>query len=245
MQVKGGVLLVGLLLAALPALASTGQPERLLRVYGPGGPHAAMAACAERYREHYGYEVAVIRAMPQELERRLAEDGDIYFGGAEYMLVDVVERNPELLDLQTAENLHPRRIGILTRRGNPLGISGLDDLQRDGVDLLDVKLENMQSFQTGPGGERGRIREVVYTGQHGVSAWLEREHIDAWITYRSWHLQLEEHAEFIDLSAHPQGQRYTPVAVTSHSRQREVALHFIDFLKSDAAREIFEAHGWY
>lgn len=243
MKTVSTVLLCCLLYAATPWASVTGS-GKVLRVYGPGGPHHVIEECAELFRLQHGVEVAVIRAMPHDLEKRLRTDGDIYFGGAEYMLDDFVRSNPDVLDMNTVEHLHPRRIGILVRKGNPLQISGIADLARDGVDILDVKLENMRGFH----GEADRLSRniwsIQYTGQQGVSAWLASGEIDAWVTYKSWHVSLMDASDFIEIPG-DEGLRFIPVALTRRSQYRLEAANFIDFLKSETGRKIFEEHGWY
>lgn len=233
-----------LLLLTVPSWGEMEAADPVLRVYGPGGPHHVMRECAELYRQLHGVPVAVIRAMPNETLRRLREDGDIYYGGADNMLVDLVDRDPALIDLATMEELHPRRIGILVRKGNPLKIRCAEDLAAENVDLLVVKLERMGLFH--PETETGfsNLGHLTFTGQQGVEAWREREHLDAWVTYKTWYQQVAEETEFVDLSHLPGGTRALPIALTSRTTKREAALHFIDFLKSAPAREVFEEHGW-
>lgn len=233
----------GGLLLALAAGAAGETSSTVLRAYGPGGPHHVLEDCADLFKAKHGVEVDIIRALPHELERRLSEDGDLYFGGAEYMLEEFDRRNPGVIDLTTVERLHPRRIGIIVRKGNPLGIEDLDDLRREGVDLLDVKLENMRHFHLGPNDGHGNIRHFEYTGQRGVAAWRFTPELDAWITYRSWHATLGDQADFIEIPG-DQGIRYTPMALTRRTPHRAAAAAFISFLKSDEARRIFIEHGW-
>ncbi|MBE0501234.1 MAG: substrate-binding domain-containing protein [Desulfuromonadales bacterium] len=67
--------------------------------------------------------------------------------------------------------------------------------------------------------------------------------IDAWITYKSWHIELEEHSEFVEL----QGDgtlRFIPIALTQRTTYPNEANEFIAFLQSDKARTIFSDHGW-
>lgn len=157
------------LLSAASAWGSTQDLAKTLRVYGPGGPHHVIEECASLFQKRHGVKVVVIKALPWELDERLSLDGDIYYGGAEYMLEAFANRNPGVLDMLTVEKLHPRRIGILVRKGNPQLIDGIDDLTLDGVDLLDVKLENMRYFH-GSTSPLGSIRRFAYTGQEGVRA---------------------------------------------------------------------------
>ena len=73
--------------------------------------------------------------------------------------------------------------------------------------------------------------------------WRSRPELDAWVTYKSWHVGLEGEADFIELSG-DDAVRFTPAALTRRTPQREAALQFIEFLKSPEARKIFVRHGW-
>lgn len=243
MTSKRWLIVFGWLLYAATVTTSTDASTSVLRAYGPGGPYHALTECADLFFEKHGVEVKIIRALPHDLESRLPEDGDIYFGGAEYMLEEFDRQNPGVLDMSTAERLYPRRIGIIVRKGNPLDIRGVEDLKREGAGLLDVKLERMRHFHVGEDGGLGRVAKHVYTGRQGVEAWLSSPEIDAWITYRSWHFSLEEQSDFIEIPGE-EGLRYTPVALTQRTPYVEEAANFIRFLKSDEARLIFESHGW-
>lgn len=237
-------LLLGIwLLHVMPAAASTESQTKVLRAYGPGGPHHVLQECAERFRQTHGVDVQIIKALPHDLESRIPVDGDLYFGGAEYMLEEFDRTNPGVLDVSTTAHLYPRRIGIIVRKGNPLGIMGVEDLRRPGVDILDVKLENMRHFHLTSESGLGNIRHHEYTGRQGVGAWLDSPEIDAWITYKSWHLTLTEHADFIEIPG-DHALRYTPMALTHRTPYPQEAMNFIRFLKSDEARRIFEEHGW-
>lgn len=206
-------LLGSLLLLAATAGASTVAPLKTVHVYGPGGPHHVLAECAEIFMEKHGVKVVVIRVLPHDLAEKLGENGDIYYGGAEYMAEEFDRSNPGLLDMTSVEKLHPRRIGIIVRKGNPQNIKGIEDLSRQGIDLLDVKLENMRHFHGTETDRSSNIRRFVYTGQQGIDTWQSSPDIDAWVTYKSWHAQLEKSADFIEIPG-DHALRYTPVALT-------------------------------
>ena len=244
MSLKFWLVIGCLLLQVTTVGASTNASSKVLRVYGPGGPHHVIEECAKLFTEKHGVSIAVIKAFPHDLEKKLREDGDIYYGGAEYMLEDFARSNPGVLDLTSRENLHPRRIGVLVRKGNPLDIMGTECLSEAGVEILDVKLENMREFHGKSSGLSSNIRRFEYTGQQGASAWLSTPEIDAWVTYKTWHLFLEENSDFIEISG-AAGLRFTPIALTQQTPHRQAATKFISFLKSEEARQIFEEHGWY
>ena len=81
------------LLQIATSTAAADTQNKMLRVYGPGGPHHVLQECADIYLDRTGVDVAVIKALPYDLERKLPEDGDIYYGGAEYMLEDFNRKN--------------------------------------------------------------------------------------------------------------------------------------------------------
>ena len=232
-----------LILLAANDLASPENPVKALKVYGPGGPHQVLTECAELFRERHGIEVIVTKALPHNLDERVRTDGDIYYGGAPCMLAEFDQRNPGVLDMSSVEQLYPRQVGILVRKGNPLDIKGLDCLAREDVTLLDVKLENMRHLHGAHPGVSGNLRHLAYTGRQGVAAWLANPEIDAWVTYRSWYLNLEEAAEFVEFPGED-ALRSTPIAITNRTKHPQEARLFIEFLKSDEAYEIFQKHGW-
>jgi accessory colonization factor AcfC len=237
-------LFLTLLMHVAMAAASTKESDRVLRVYGPGGPHHVIEECAAIFQEQHGINVQVVRALPHNLELRLREDGDLYYGGAEYMLEGFDRRNPGVLDMASVENLHPRRIGIVVRKGNPLSIDGVEDLKKNKIGILDVKLENMRHFHGDPSVLSNNVQWLEYTGKQGTEAWLKTPRIDAWVTYKTWHLTLQEESDFIEIPGEI-GVRFTPMALTQRTQNKEEANQFIAFLKSTRARQIFEQHGWY
>lgn len=240
---KSWVLVTCFLLYVLTAAATAESLKKTLRVYGPGGPHLVMEECADLFQQKHGIEVVIQKALPHNLGERIDLDGDIYYGGAECMLEEFALRNPGVLDLSTVEKLHPRKIGIIVRKGNPHAIESPEDLAEKKIGLLDVKLENMRDFHGSEEDLPGNIRKHVYTGQQGLIAWITSPEIDAWVTYKSWHIKLRDGAEFIEIP--DAALRFTPAALTLRTPHREEAQSFLSFLKSEEAQGIFRKHGWY
>lgn len=243
MKIKVWISVVIFLSFVATTQATTENPVKTLRAYGPGGPHQALEECASLFKESHGVEVLITRALPHDLGRRLREDGDIYFGGAEYMLESFVQDHPDIIDVTSVQRLSPRRIGIIVRKGNPLNIQSTDDLHEECINILDVKLENMRLFHGDPECCSSHIRSSVYTGRQGVRAWKTLPKIDAWVTYKSWHNLIEEESEFIEIPG-DYAFRFTPIALTKRTPLRKEAELFVDFLKSEEARLIFQKHGW-
>lgn len=223
------------------ALAEAETPD--LRAFGPGGPHLAIQEAARAFEKSHGISVGVVKASPKELAEKLRSEADLYFTGAEYMLEEFAAENPGALDLATAVKLPPRRIGILVRKGNPLGVRSIGCLNADGVDILAAHLENIEPILAmNEDGEDISYIEV-YTGSEGAKAWRDKPHIDAWITYRSWHVLLKNESEFVELTCNGT-LRHPMAAIASRTDKREAAQRFIDYLLSEEARHIFRKHGW-
>lgn len=236
-------LAAGILLCALSAPAPADQSHPALRVYGPGGPHEALSECATLYRRLHGDAVLVLRSGPVTMSQKVALDGDLYYGGAEFMLEEFDRDNPGVLDRATVAFLYPRRVGIIVRRGNPLGIRSLTDLDRAGVRVMKVTLEKVSEFHevsTDPDGSR---HPVAHSGEEALKAWRADPDIDAWITYRSWHRVLAAEADFIEIPDE-RALRFTPIAITAATPHRAKAAKFIAFLKTPEAGRIFAEHGW-
>ena len=53
------ILCGGFLLQIATATASTDTPDKVLRIYGPGGPHHVLQECADLYLKKTGVDVAV------------------------------------------------------------------------------------------------------------------------------------------------------------------------------------------
>ncbi|HEY5998492.1 MAG TPA: substrate-binding domain-containing protein [bacterium] len=231
-----------LLPLAAPAPVSADGPHTVLRAYGPGGPHEVLKECAALYHKLYGETVMVFRGGPGTLRQKVALDGDLFYGGAEYMLEDFDRANPGLLDMRTVERLHPRRLGIVVRKGNPRGIRGLEDLRRTGIRVLQASFENVSGYRGGTAAGASRDSEE-HTGTEALKAWRSHPEIDAWITYRSWHAVLAGEADFIEIAGDG-ALRFTPIALTTRTSHRQAAARFVAFLKSPEAERIFRQHGW-
>ncbi len=214
-----------------------------LLVYGPGGPYLPMRECAEAFSREFSIPVQVVKGQPDQIAERVATDGDVYYGGAPYMMEDFIRDYPGVVDAATVRQLFPRRIGIIVRRGNPKGILGTADLSRPGVAILDVGLENMEAFRgDAPGGTKN-VGLHVTSGEEGFAAWTAHPELDAWVTYRSWFVRLTDGEAFVPIDG-PGGLRGTPVALTSRTRRPHEARAFLDYLSTDAARRIFQTYGW-
>ncbi len=215
-----------------------------LRIFGPGGPYLPMTECASLYSATGNIEAEVTKGTPRSWIEELRRDGDLVYGGAEYMLVDFDREYPGIIDTGSITNLYPRTVGIMVRPGNPGGISSLKDLSGPGITVLNVELEAMGEIQGRYPGVKDNVTVSVVTGEDGVREWLANRAVDAWITYESWHVKLADESGFVPLAGDDALSRQTPIAVVKAGKKRTDAEAFIAFLKSAGAHRIFREKGW-
>jgi accessory colonization factor AcfC len=214
-----------------------------LAVYGPGGPYEPVRACAENFSREFGIPVTVVKGQPEAIAQRVATDGDVYYGGAPYMMDDFIRAHPGVVDASTVRELFSRRVGIIVRRDNPKGIRGVADLSRPGGAVLDVALENMEALRGDPPGGGADVGRRVVSGEEGFAAWEGDPGLDAWVTYRSWFVRMTHGEEFLPIAG-PDALRATPVALTRRTQRRADAMAFVDYLATDAAHRVFQEYGW-
>jgi accessory colonization factor AcfC len=216
---------------------------KTIHIYGPGGPYKAMKECAEAFMRQQSIRVDIVKGTPDARIGQARQDADIVYGGAEYMLEDYNRDYPGLIEMSTVEPLYVRQIGIIVRKGNPKQIESLEGLSQKHIRVLNVELEKMEEYQDKLPGIRGNIYRSVVTGEEGIAVWQSIAELDAWITYRTWYIQLSETTDFIPLND-PFAYRATPIAFTVHPKRIDDASLFIRFLKSDDAHLIFKNWGW-
>jgi accessory colonization factor AcfC len=241
----------GLLLLLLGVLSPAGGEERILRLYGPGGPLAPMQECAELFARRHQVQVIVVAGPESRWLDQARKDADLIFGGAEYMLTQWAQKYPGLIDEGSRTSLYVRPAAILVRPGNPKGIRSLADLARPGLNLLDVNGAGQVGLWEDLAGAQGlipalqkNIRVSVTTTAEAIEQWRSRPELDAWITFESWHHRLKEETEVVRLPVKQRLYRGTPIALASSTRQPELARMFVEFFKTPEAHALFRKWGW-
>ncbi|GAB2683637.1 hypothetical protein GCM10027037_00730 [Mucilaginibacter koreensis] len=78
----------------------------------------------------------------------------------------------------------------------------------------------------------------------GIEAWKKDQSYDAWITYASWHENLKDVTQVVELPLASRLFRGTPVALTSNTKHAAQAKQFIQFLQSIDGHALLEKWGW-
>jgi len=203
------------------------------------------------YSKRTHLQVVVTSGPEKNWMGEAAQDADLIFGGAEYMLTEFGMQHPGFLAAGSRQELYPRAFGIVVRRDNPKRIRGLRDLARPGVKLLDMNAAGQLGAWEDLAGRRGLIPGIegnialsVETSAEATEAWKTRPDLDAWMTYVSWGRRLGDDAKVVQLPIEERIYRGTPIAVAARTTQRALAEGFVKFLKSPQAHAVFVRWGW-
>ena len=225
--------------------------EKTLKAYGPGGPLGPMKECAEIFSKENNVKVEVVAGPTPKWIEQARQDADIIFGGAEYMLTEFVQKYPGLADEKTRTSLYIRPAGILVRKGNPKKIRNLADLTKNGVKIIDVNGAGQLGLWEDMAGAKGLIPGIqknitlsVTSSAEAIEKWKSMPELDAWITYESWHYRLKDITDLVRLPAKERTYRGTPIAITTITKNNELANQFIEFLKTEKAHKVFQKWGW-
>ncbi|RRA50392.1 substrate-binding domain-containing protein [Acidipila sp. EB88] len=230
---------------------AAGAFAQTLHVYGPGGPLAPMQACAAQYTAQTHHPVIVTGGPEKQWFAAAQMDGDVIYGGAEYMLTQFDMEHPGFLLAGSRTDLYKRTAGILVRPGNPKHIQTLADLAKPGIHLLDVSGAGQLGLWEDIAGRSGlidglqrNIAMTVATSAEGMHAWATRPQLDAWITYESWQQRMPQEAALVRLPPEMRIYRGTPIAFTQRSTLKAEAKAFLAQLRTPACHSVFIHAGW-
>lgn len=225
--------------------------EEVIHVYGPGGPLGPMKELAERFSKQYKLKVEVTAGPEANWINQAKTDADVFFGGSEYMLQEMVSKYPELLDETTRTTLYPRAAGILVRKGNPKKIEGIKDLTKPGMKIIDVNGAGQLGLWEDLAGRQGLIPGIqqniarsVKSSAEAIDLWKNSKDLDAWITYESWHYRLTDETDLIQLPEAEKLYRGTPIAIAKTTDNKKTAQQFVAYLKTEEAHQVFQKWGW-
>ena len=223
----------------------------VLNVYGPGGPKGPMEELALKFTEETGIKVNLVAGPQSAWLDSAKQNADLIYGGSEYMLTELAGNHSNLIDEDTRTELYARASGILVRKGNPKNIQSLEDLAKEGIEIIDVNGAGQLGLWEDLAGRKGLISDIqnniaisVTSSAEAIEQWKADSKYDAWITYESWHYRLTEETDLVELPEDEKLYRGTPIAITKDSINKENAQKFIDYLKTESSHEVFVKWGW-
>jgi len=237
-----------LLFVALPASAGARQS---VVVFAGSASQPALEEAANAFQAKTGIQVVLHSGGSGALlnQIQLTGQGDVYIpGSSDYM---EKARSLELVDSEvTIAYLIP---AIIVAKGNPLGIKGLQDLQRPGLRIgiadpngvcvglyaVEILEANAMVNKVRPN-LRGMVESCAKT-----AAMIPLNMVDVVIGWREFAKWKPEMMEAV-LLAQDQVYRlaYIPAAMLKKARNREGAEAFIAFLNSADGQAIFHKWGY-
>jgi len=241
--------------AALVALALAGLRrgggDEALFVYVGAGFRLPVEEAAGRFREQTGIPVELSFGGSGCVlaQASLSRRGDLYMPGEEFFMAQARRRDMIVAERPIA-HMWPV---VLVQEGNPLGITGLDDLRRAG---LRVGLGDPEATACGIAADallqrRGlkapvaanQIMAALNVNELGTAVALEA--LDAAI---AWDATADLFAADVDVVAIPPGvgRRTTiPLGILSYSKRPEAARRFLEFMASpEGGVAVFREHGY-
>lgn len=222
-------------------------------MFSTGLPAIPLRSAISVFEKKYDVKFEVIAGpLEQWLSDVLAGDGDIVSVGAEYMMDDLQEEHG-LIVPETRTTVGYRRSVIIVRKGNPKGIKGIEDLaERDDIKILicrgacqrglwdDVASKAMLTDEI-----RRKIVEYGTGCLDTYQRWRRSEgRIDAAIVWNVYGVVWPNDCDVIELPRELQVYRSTNVAVLKSTKNEKLARMFVDFLKTEESKNIYERWGW-
>lgn len=242
---------------AAPGLARA-QARAPVRAFGPGGPAPAMRAAAAAFQQASGVPVEIIAGPTPSWVGRVAQEADLIFSGAEYMMDDFTTQFRDLVLPESRTTLFLRPSVLLVRKGNPRGYAGLRDLlARPAAEARilatggagQVALWEDVAGRTGDLGMlramRERIVQVAPNTGAAQQAWRARpDAYDAWLVWNIWQVAAPELADIVEIEEPFRIWRSTGTVLTRRGAEREEVRRFAGFLAGPEGAAIFRRLGW-
>jgi accessory colonization factor AcfC len=232
------------------------QPrDGVIRVFGPGGPHAAFIKAAKAYEEKTGNNVEVTFGPESRWSKDAQQGADLIFGSSEQSMTAFLETY-RFMDSEMVEPLYIRRAVIVVPKGNPKKIQGFADLLKPGTKVIATEGKGVYNT-SGTGvwedvaGRLGSLEDVkqlrknIISFEKGSGASFrafKKRNADAWITWIHWPTDHPDVADYVELEDERRIYRVTNVVVSPEADPE--TQDFISFVKSIAGAKIFATEGW-
>lgn len=228
-----------------------------INLYGPGGPHVPLIELADQYKKISDVDVVVNYGPQNSWNEKALQNADILFGASEQSALAIATDHANKFDFRDIQPLYLRRAIILVKKGNPKAISGLRDLAKPNVGIIAPDGAG-RSNTSGTGVWEdmiGRSKDInfvkdfrkniiSFTPNSGTARkmFLEDDKVDAWITWIDWAKSNPDYGDVVEIE--DELVVYRDVNIVANKNASEEVLKFIEFLKSDKAKSIFEKYGF-
>ena len=248
-------------MAAVGAALFTGTPAsakefkgKALQVWSCGGLAEAFMPANQRYQEKYGAQVAYTGAFAAALGKSLLGSASTdVFGGR---VLGLAKKLRKAGKMSYFKPLCYTRYVLVTPKGNPAGIEEIKDMARPGIRVV------VSPQASPPGGKAvtGLMKKAgvldkamanaVIKGscvQRSMEALLEGKGDVSIVEYRVTRLpSFRDRAEIIDIpeTYFPPPPLTFTIGVMEAARDRELAEHYLEFIRSPEGQGFFEEAGF-
>jgi molybdate transport system substrate-binding protein len=202
------------------------------------------------FEDRYGVEVDLHFGGSGKMlsDMKLAERGDIYFPGSSDFMEEAKRQG--LVLPETEQRVVYLVPAINVQKGNPEDIQSLEDLARPGLkvaiadpETVCVGLYAVEVLEKAGLAEAVRPNIVTYTESCEKTARIVAlKNVDAVIGWRVFQYWAPEEIETVYLRPEQIPRiGYVPTAVSTFSKQPELAQRFIDFITSDEAKDVYKS----
>ena len=229
--------------------------DGVVRRYGAGGPHTALQKVADAWREKTGKVVEITAGPERTWSEKAQADADIIWGTAQQSMTAFLPTY-KAFSSDAVESIYIRPAVIAVKKGNPRGITGFDDLLKEGIKIV-VTEGGGVSNTSGTGvwediaGRLGRLDDIsafrsnIVAFKPGSGASFEAFQsldADAWITWPNWPATKPDVLQAVPLSADRAIWRDLSIVVAPDADPE--AKSFSEFLVSEDARKLMATEGW-
>ncbi len=257
-KMLSAIFLVLLLVFSVALTGCTGkskveQPAGEISVFAGSASKPPLEEAAARFTELTGVKVNLTLGGSGAVlsQMKVSGQGDVYLpGSSDYM---EKAKREGVVDPGTEKIIAYLVPAISVPRGNPAGITGLEDLARPGVkvalarpDSVCVGLYGAEVLEKAGLADEVKKNIAVYVEScEKLASVVAMGQVDAglgWEVFSSWD---PTKIETIYLPPEKVSRiGYIPAAVSTFSKQKELAQKFVDFLAADEAKKIFQKWGY-
>jgi molybdate transport system substrate-binding protein len=247
------VLFACLLLTLPIVVAGCDSGAESLSVFAAAGAKPALDEAARQFQEEHGTEIEVSYGGGGEVLTRMvsAETGDIYIAPEQKFMKIAVEQGA--VEPATMKSLAYMVPVLAVQKGNPKQITTLTDLARPGIRVAIARAEAtlageyaLEIFEKA-GLAKGIAKNIVTeaTRPDLLVTWLSMGEVDAVITWHFYQTLAPDDIEVVFLPPEQlTGIGEMQVAVSTYSKNRDLAESFVDFLGSAEGKATFGKHGY-
>lgn len=217
---------------------------KTLHIYCGAGMSKPFEVIAQTFKEETGCEMNVVYANAAQIHTQIktAEEGDLFVAGS------AEELNP-IKDYVSGSKDLVKHIPVLAvQKGNPSGITGLNDLTKDGVEVLlgDAESTPIGKIANKALSDAGIMEQVNVIARTATAPELMNAlslgECDAVIVWKE-----NVNSDQIEIVDTPDLDNYIkviPAASLTFNQDADTLNVFLDFLDSDTAKNIWKDFGY-